>query len=216
MFMLLLMATFVAAQERNELTVIRDSAYHIGTHAVTVTVIAVNPYMDQFASHPEVRITLRGSDGSVIATRSVSSAGIPPRGQIVFCGKVYFDERPVSVEIQPLRAGYEAALFPPTAFKEFKVINLKFREGPFNRVTGELLNPYPADTGAWVTLLFRNAAGKLIGGVSHYLSDVSVGATPFEIPLNDDEIPRGVAKTEWSAFNHINSQYNYRKLIIDP
>src|SRR4051794_13715705 len=84
-------------------TTVVETAYNVvqsygGKLKVGVAVVAENPFEDKFASRPTVRVTLRAADGSVITTREVSSAGIPPKQRIAFCESLYADEMPAKVE----------------------------------------------------------------------------------------------------------------------
>ncbi len=80
-------------------TMVTETAYYVvpsygGKYKVMVAVIAINPFEDKFASRPSVRVTVRAADGGLITTREVSSAGIPPKGQIAFCESLYSNEAP--------------------------------------------------------------------------------------------------------------------------
>jgi hypothetical protein len=91
-------------------TTVVETAYHVapsygGKFKVGVAVVAANPYEDKFASRPTVRVTLRAADGSVITTREVSSAGIPPKQRIAFCEELYADEMPGEGRLPPSRRG---------------------------------------------------------------------------------------------------------------
>lgn len=108
----------VAAQQ---LTVVTESGYYIapayaGRQNVIFAVVATNPFPDQFASTPGVRVTARASNGSIIATREFTSGGIPPQGKIAFCGEMLVDDTPAQVEIRPLNARYEPTPFKPSEF----------------------------------------------------------------------------------------------------
>lgn len=224
----LILLTFVSicafpthAQERLEGdTSIAESAYQIlpsrgDQYHILVTIVAANPFEDRFASHPTVQITLRGADGSVISTQRASSAGIPPKGRIAFRESLYATELPAKVELRPLRAEYQTTVFRPGEFKEFKALGMKVREeGSFIRVTGELLNPYPGDTGVWITMLFRDDQRKLLGGFTKYQSDLPKGdPMPFEFEFKKDEIPSATKSTEWVVFSHNNFQDSWQKLL---
>jgi hypothetical protein len=219
---LVLLAFAASAQSLTngaETTVI-ETAYNVvqsygGKLKVNVAVVAENPFGDKFASRPTVRVTLRAADGSVITTREVSSAGIPPKQRIAFCESLYADEMPAKVEFRPLDAGYEATAFRPSEFLPFELVGVRARDdGGRLRVTGEIKNPYPGETGAWITLLFRDAKGKLLGGHTKYESTVTAGdLTPFEFYVDADEIPPETKAVDRVVFNHNNYQRSWQKLL---
>lgn len=213
---LLLACTPTSAQD----TLITETAYQVlpsygGKYQVQVTVLASNLFEDRFASHPTVRVTARAADGSVITTRDISSAGIPPKQSIAFCGDLYADELPARVDIRPLDAGYEQTVYRLVEFRPFELLNVRIREDAERvRFTGEIKNPYPGETGAWITLLFRDEKGKLLGGHSSYESTIPAGdPSPFEFYLSADEIPKGMKSMERTVFSHNNEQSSWRKLL---
>jgi hypothetical protein len=173
-------------------TMVLETGYHVvasygGKYIVIVAIVAANPYEDKFASRPSVRVTARAADGAVITTREVSSAGIPPKGKIAFCESLYADEMPAKVEFRPLGAIYEATIYKPSEFLPFELIGMRAREDGRGRlrITGEIKNPYPGETGAWITFLYRDAGGKLLGGHSKWESTIPAGEPmPFEIYLD--------------------------------
>ncbi len=203
------------AQERDSPTTIVETGYYIIARKVVVAVVAANPFEDQFASHPGIRITLRASDGSIITTREKSSAGIPPKSKIAFCADVYFDERPATVDIRPTSAGYERTVYRASDFRPFELLNLRMREGESRvQVTGEIKNPYPAQTGAWITFLFRNAKGKIVSGASKWVSEVLAGdPTPFEFSIPKEDVSPEATSIEKIVFDHNNELSSWQKLL---
>lgn len=201
-------------------TTVVETAYNVvqsygGKLKVGVAVVAENPFEDKFASRPTVRVTLRAADGSVITTREVSSAGIPPKQRIAFCESLYADEMPAKVEFRPLDAGYEATAFRPSEFLPFELVGVRARDdGGRLRVTGEIRNPYPGETGAWITLLFRDGKGRLLGGHTKYEPTITAGdLTPFEFYVDADEIPPETKAVDRVVFNHNNYQRSWQKLL---
>lgn len=210
---------FQAARDTE--TTVTETAYTVvpsygGKYKVIVAIAAINPFEDRFASHPSVRITLRAADGSVITTREVSSAGIPPKNRIAFCESLYADEAPAKVEFRPLKAGYEETIYRPANFLSFELLNLRERDDGSGRVriTGEIKNPYAGETGVWITFLYRDAAGKLLGGHTKYEPTIPEGApTPFEMYVNSEEISIQTKSVEKLVFSHNNFQNSWDKLL---
>ena len=134
---------FQAARDTE--TTVTETAYTVvpsygGKYKVIVAIAAINPFEDRFASHPSVRITLRAADGSVITTREVSSAGIPPKNRIALCESLYADEAPAKVEFRPLKAGYEETIYRPANFLWFELLNLRERDDGSGRVRNNRRN----------------------------------------------------------------------------
>jgi hypothetical protein len=203
-----------------ETTIVENGYYVVpsygGKYKVIIAVVAANPYEDKFASRPTVRVTARTADGAVITTREVSSAGIPPKGKIAFCDTLYADEMPAKVEFRPLGASYEATIYRASEFVPFELIGVRVRQDGRSRlrVTGEIKNPYPGETGAWITFLYRDAGGKLLGGHTKYESTIPAGEpTPFEFVIDSDEIPAGMKTIDRVIFNHNNYQSSWQKLL---
>ncbi len=124
--------------------------------------------------------------------------------------------RPAKVEFRPLGAGYEATVYRPSDFLPFELIGVRVRDDGVERlrVTGEIKNPYRGESGAWITLLYRDAAGKLLGGHSKWESTISIGdPTPFEMYVNSDEVPPETKAVNKVVFNHNNFQASWDKLL---
>lgn len=202
-------------------TVVTETGYYVvpsygGKYKVIIAVVAANPYEDKFASRPSVRVTARAADGAVITTREVSSAGIPPKGRIAFCETLYADEMPAKVELRPLGASYEATVYRPSEFLPFELIGVRAREDGRGRlrITGEIKNPYQGETGVWITFLYRDAGGKLLGGHSKWESTIPAGEPmPFEFYVDSNEIPAGTKTIDRVIFSHNNYQNSWQNLL---
>ncbi len=191
-------------------------SFQSGKYNVVVAVVAENPYDDRFASHPAVRVTARDRQGIVLTTRDISSGGIPPKGRIAFCESITTDDLPTAVEFRSLDAHYEPTIYKPSEFRSFDLIGMRSHEDVpgLIRITGEIKNPYPTGTGVWITLLYRDAAGKLIGGHSNWQSEILAGdPTPFEFTVYSREVPPNLKKIETVVFSHNNSQSSWSELL---
>jgi hypothetical protein len=187
---------------------------NVGQLKVNVVVVAANPFEDKFCSHPTVKVTLRSADGSIITTRELSSAGIPPKGKIAFAQTIYAEENPAKVEFRGLDGSFEPTIYRAGEFLPFELMNVRIREsGVGLKVTGEIKNPYPAETGVWITFLYRDGAGKILGGDTHYESTILTGEpTPFEMLVNPTEIS-GIKSIDKLVFDHNNFQSSWRPLL---
>jgi hypothetical protein len=219
---LLTCAPTVANAQREETeTTIVESGYYVapayaGKVKIIVALVVENPYQDKFASRPNVRVTARAADGSVITTQEMNSAGIPPKQRIAYCNSLYADEMPAKVEFRALSAGYEPTVYKPVEFLPLELIGVRSRIDNMGRVriTGEIKNPFPLETGGWITFLYRNTGGKLIGGHTKWISEIPAGEpTPFEMYVDADEVPSETKSIEKFVFNHNNYQSSWQKLL---
>lgn len=213
--------TNVRSQRQDESTSILETGYHVvpsygGKYKIISAVVAANPYDNKFASRPAVRVTARAADGSIITTREISSAGIPPKARIAFCESLYADEMPSKVEFRALDAGYQPTVYKPADFLPFELLGVRVRDDGMRqfRITGEIKNPYPGKTGVWITFLYRDAARKLIGGHTKWESTILAGdPTPFEMHVAADEVPPGMKTIENFVFSHNNYQSSWNELL---
>ena len=90
------------------------------------------------------------------------------------------------------------------------------REGRYGdmQLVGEVYNPFQADTGVWISVLYRDAKGILLGGHSVWLSEVSrSGNFAFRKDLNNaDEIPEH-ASTAFMVYCHNNNLSSWQEMI---
>lgn len=223
LILIVLNITFFANAQtsfRDEPTSIKESGYSIVKtslgYKVNVALIVSNPYDDRFASRPSVQVTLRASDNSILATKEISGAGIPPLGAIAICETFRSNEKPIRVDFRTLGAGYEATEFKSSDFKEYSLLNLRAQTNDYGdlKITGEIGNPYKKEAGAWVCFLFRDKKGKLIGGHIYWKSEVPAGEPiPFEMNIPADEVPENMASTDKMVFSHNNFQSSWHKIL---
>jgi hypothetical protein len=101
-------------------------------------------------------------------------------------------------------------------FLPFQLLNVTSKPASGNnvRVTGEIKNPYLGETGAWITILYRDDKGKLLGGHTTYESTIPSGEpTPFEFYVDLTEIPPNTKSIQRIAFSHNNFQTSWQKLL---
>jgi len=207
------------ASFRDDPTVVTESGYTITSsstgYKVNVALILSNPYKDRFAANPSVQITLRSTDGAIIATRTARAAGIPPAQTIAHCLNVYVDESPKTMEFKPLSAHFESTDLKASEIRPFVLQNLHSRNASGRTiVTGEIKNPYPTTAGAWVVFLFRDKSGKLLGGQEQWISEIpSMESFPFETTFIDENVPHDSEIVDRLVFSHNNSQSTWHKML---
>jgi hypothetical protein len=211
--------TAFAQSAADEVTTIEQSGYSIlagaRSYQVNAVVIVSNPFENRFARYPSVQVTIKAADGSIIAAREMSGAGIPPKGKIAIGEVISADAKPASVTFRPLRAGYEETSLRPADFRPFTIGNLTGRETSYGvRLTGEITNPYAREMGAWVYLVLRDKQGKLIGSLRTHKSEVPPGEPlAFEMGVRPDEIPEQMESYDKMVFSHFNYQDSWLKAL---
>ncbi|MGE0133436.1 MAG: hypothetical protein AB7U82_35620 [Blastocatellales bacterium] len=205
---------------RDDPTTVNESGYFVANstrgYKVIVALIVSNPYENRFASRPSAQVTLRGADGSVLTSRELNGAGIPPKGVITICETITADEKPTRVDVRPLSASYEATDFKSSEFRPFTLDNVRAKPNDYGymKVTGEIRNPFPKQTGVWVCFLFRDKQNKLIGGHKLWKSEVPTGdPIAFEMSIPIDELPENLGSIEKFVFSHNNYQSSWREIL---
>jgi len=219
-FLGIVITVWAQASFRDDPSVVTESGYFITSssrgYKVNVAFVISNPYENRFASRPKIQVTLRAVDNSIITSRELSGAGIPPKGSIAFCETLRTDEKPTRVDFRPLSASYETTEFKPSEFRLYTLNNIRARPNEYGymKVTGEIGNPYPKEAGAWICLLFRDKQGKLVGGHQLWKSEVPAGEPiPFEMSIPIDELPENLGSIDKLAFSHNNNQSSWREIL---
>jgi hypothetical protein len=219
-FLALSLTTKAQSSFRDDPIAINDSGYFVSKssagYKVNVSLILSNPFENRFASRPSVQVTVRGTDGAIIASKELKGAGVPPKGTIAICEIFSIDEKPAKLDFQPLSAWYEATDLKPSDFKPFTLENIRAKPtgNGYIRVTGEIRNPFSKQTGVWVCFLFRDKQDKLVGGYKLYKSEIPAGnPIAFEVDIPDDELPGNLGSIEKLVFCHNNYLSSWREIL---
>ena len=161
-----------------------DSPNGYVDYAVTIR----NAGDDLTVLYPEVIITGRAADGSVVFTKSQYVGVLYPGESITFSGLAGNGTAPETVEFACGRPqGYQVVSDGGTA-SQFEVSGLTRGNGTFSTVfTGELTTvadgSEPASGGqVMLSLVFRDARGRILSGYSSFVSRPKVGeSVPFEL-----------------------------------
>lgn len=172
-----------------------ESGYRVtgqGNYSVEYGIVLKNPNATVGAVSPTVRITMRDSAGSVVATEDVVLNRIMPGATLAWGGEGVDAhlKRPKTVEFEALDPGANwktAGQMQALGFKPLVVSGLKATEGDImTSYAGEVGNPNGATfTRFSVTVLVRDKAGKIIRGVSSDFADAvpANGSAPFRMDI---------------------------------
>lgn len=152
------------------------------------TVVIENPNDDVYGTFPTVSITGRDAAGKVVGTEDQVLDSLPPGGVIAFSGQASMTEEPAKVEIAYKSVDWYDTKSVPADYPPFPTRDISYKSQEFGGlvVTGEVVNPYEfAVESIAATALFRDAAGKLVGGTTSYLDDLPAGAS---MPLQVEEL----------------------------
>ena len=172
---------------------IKEYGYSIIDGYLYAAVIVHNPNKDTAIELPSFRMTATGKDGSILGTEDQTLSIIYPEQDFAYAFQTFevkgdvakFTVDPIPSEDYKFLTGTE--LEHPT-FKQLKAENVKWVDDEFSpKFTGEINNENDyAIPSAIVTVLYRDADGKLAGGDSTFIDGVTAKAkTPFELSAFD-------------------------------
>jgi hypothetical protein len=203
--LLLLASQCVVAQQARPI-VITESAYNMDTGfsrgKLWWVVVMKNPNEHFFARRPEIRITAKSRDGHILAVKDKNFPEIPPGGELAYGDDLDPGEKPDSITFDVTGGGFERTETGPADYSlRFEFRQPLLRCNSYNcRLTAEVFNPYGRDADLMGTILFRSAAGKLLGGDTFFIKQVAARSTrAFDTSLWINQ-PEGTARTELSAF----------------
>ena len=182
----------VEESEKKEIE-IKEYGYSIQQGYLYASVIVHNPNKDTAIELPSFRMTATGKDGSILGTEDQTLSIIYPEQDFAYAFQAFevkgevakFTVDPIPAEDYKFKSVTE---LEHPSFKPLKTENVKWVDDDyFPKFTGEISNENDyAISSAIVTVLYRDADGKLAGGDSTFIDGVTAGAkTPFELSAND-------------------------------
>ncbi|MBO3751838.1 hypothetical protein J5X84_37705 [Streptosporangiaceae bacterium NEAU-GS5] len=129
-----------------------------------------------FGENAVATVTAVDAAGQEVVHMEQPLDAIPPGGTLPFSGEAVANAKPVNVKIGYRDAAWRQAARIPSAFKPFPLYEVATE--PLDRksylVTGYVGDPFIKAAGSLVvTALLRDAEGKLIGGGSAFVDDVT-------------------------------------------
>lgn len=172
---------------------IKDYGYSIDNGYLFASVIVHNPNTDTAIELPSFRMTATGKDGSIIGTEDQTLSIVYPGQDFVYAGQAFeakgeiakFTVEPITTQDYNFKAVSE---LDHPAFKQLKVDNVKKVDDEyFPKYTGEITNENDYEiSSSIVTIVYRDAKGKLLGGESTFVDGLKAGGkTPFELDARD-------------------------------
>lgn len=163
---------------------IREFGWAMGGDYLYYALILHNPNAEYAVYLPSYRITARDAAGALLGTEDQTLSIIYPGHDSCHASMAFkAGEEPaqVDVEILPLdeyKIKHVSTLEHPE-YEQLTVVNASLRD---NKLLGEIenRNDYPIHM-AVVSIIFRDADGKLLAGESAYVDDLAEdGLTPFQ------------------------------------
>ncbi len=156
------------------------------TYYIQYALVVKNPNTERAVRFPNVRITARDADGTILGTEDIVGSSILPEGTwySAFQGPSVESE-PATVDfelVQPDESDWVLPDFIDNAGEPLSVENSAKRK---DKIVGEVVNSNDFDINSVaVVVLFRDDSGKLLAGETTYTDKVSAGGKiPFEISL---------------------------------
>jgi hypothetical protein len=145
---------------------------------VSWSVLVANPNPWHFGENVAATVIGRDEQGREILRRREPMDAVPPGRTVAFSGMVTATRRPAKVEVAIEAPQWRKAQRIPSAFKQFPLTDVqtvKLRDGQY-LVSGFVIDPFrkPASN-LRVTALLRDRGGRLLGGRSDFVDDVSAG-----------------------------------------
>jgi hypothetical protein len=175
------------------------------------TAVLQNPNPDLFGESPVLTVTARDETGSVVGTEDQMFNELTPGGTIAFSGQIEATKTPKTVDFTVGKTRWQTAPKPASAYPAITTQGVSMKPDQLAGgyvVVGEFLNPYPVPLDSTVvTALFRDEAGRLIGGGSTFVDNAPAnGARPFSVNhvgLEGKPAKVDVIVTTWAGSNLI-------------
>ena len=187
-------AQTTAAEENKVLDFeVKEYGYMIDNGFLFVSAILHNPNKDTAIELPSFRMTATAKDGSVLGTSDQTLSVIYPEQDFAYAGQAFEVKGEIAeFTLEPIPTKdynfVKVADMEHPAFKQLKVDKIKWVEDEFfPKYTGIIINENDYDiSNAIVTVLYRDADGKLAGGDDTFVDSLAAGKkTPFELNAND-------------------------------
>lgn len=178
------------AAEQQELT-IEDSGWYLSAGGdssyLHFCAMIHNPNTDLIAEFPKVDVTVRDSDGSILATEEQVGSIIMPGDTITLCGMMSLpvaelsDDAEVSFEAGCSDFSASSSFYQSVYTTDFEITNISERTGDDTYITGEIVNNYAEDVEEVNLSLVLRQDGKIVYMDNTFVDDLAAGeSTPFE------------------------------------
>jgi hypothetical protein len=182
---------------------VERSTFRTDTVKVWWIIILKNPNTDYYYYRPHITITARDTNGEVLGNKEKDFPAIPPGGTIAYGDDLEVIAEPAKLDYVVSKSGGRPTGTKPLDYRPFAPARVKVvKESYKTKVLGEVFNPYNKDIDAlFGTVLFRDKAGKLIGGDTFYIKEVPAkGTKPFADDLWAGSVPANFATFDFLVF----------------
>lgn len=175
-----------------------ESGYSVSGGGYVHYAVAIrNDSEDRALLCPEIVITGRGKDGSVVFSDTQVYNVISPGMEMTFTGQAGNGNVPAEVEFSTGSSMGSTWTSSLSSDECYSVKNVSYVEGSLggsfvgevvtNPGATEALGGQAMNTGVRVDLVLRNGSGKMVGGFETFITPAKEGeSTTFEVRLYDD------------------------------
>ena len=178
-----------AALESDGMVTVREAGFQVKNGKwLYYSFVAHNNLTDKAIKYPEFKIVVRDAEGGLISSDSQVLNTLYP-GQDVMYGNMGMSvegEEPANIEIEFVEPSDDWHVIDPSetdypGYMPIEVDSARLKKD--GNIVGEFTNPNSFDIDqVAVTVLFRDADGKLLSGNTTYVNGVKAGkSTAFEI-----------------------------------
>ena len=174
-----------------------------GDHYISYGLIIKNPNAQDLA-YPGLKITVRDKDNKVLESSSILCHGVGGNETVGVGGYTLITSgRPTKAEFSTERPSeynvYDSGILKTTDVLIFNTSHVSDEYS--SRITGDITNKSKQEyEGVQLNIIFRDSAGKIVGGAQGGLDILAADATiPFDIYLSRDSTPTGFKDFELFA-----------------
>lgn len=153
-----------------------------------IAAILHNPNTDYCIEFPSFRVAARDADGILLGSDEQVLSVIYPQQDFCYAGLMFeVEDNPATVDIEAIVPNDYNIVKPQNldypSYEPLAIINSVIRE---DRAMGEIHNSNDFDIdSAVVAIIYRDESGKIIGGDSTFVSNISAsGNTPFDFSIH--------------------------------
>ena len=203
-----------AALKKDGVLSIKETGFLKYDDRIHVAFIVHNNLSDKAIREPDFRVTFRDGKGDVIAVKSVFCYEYILPGEDFAVLEDFssdsIEETPVSMEVEYTDPVNDYNCVPVSSLKYADAIPLSIASVNLKKdcLVGEIYNPNSYDIDhAWVSVVFRNKNGQLLGGALHLEHTIKAGKkTAFDFSYKTYHL-KGIVKDYYEVYCGI--QYGY-------
>ena len=155
-----------------------------------------NPNEDYAINFPEIHITVRNEDGTILSTDDQTLNSIAAGDSYYYGNEIYYEGTIPDAATIEISVSNGTDLFDYTEQEgssvlysgELAVSNTSSNTGSYDvNFTGEVTNNSSEDQTIVAIVVIFSLEGQIVGGAAGYVNDLAAGATSaFEVSVSDD------------------------------